>query len=775
VKVFVNGEEKESASVRAIDGGPASFWRQHPYKGTFNDIKIDIPLEEGTHIIRVQTSENAAGLTGFDEVAITLSKEVKASGGGGGSGTSVINIYMPQEITDTSVDTVQYYLGKRDPLPKDPVFRELPNEPASSVFHGNIEKIDATLTITKFVGLTDKKDTLTAELSYIIEGESIKIFTADFTETKKDSNIFRTEIDLQKSAGITIEEEWIMEKIVNGDGSGEGSYYPYNIRVRGLKSSDAYIFRHEGKNYKMEEHDGWYYLKGKSLAHHCISDHPEFNKTRCVGSDSDGALYVKEDNRKANIKYELVKDDSVIAMKEDSKPYVHIISNFDNSDLEEHSTEFEGFKWPTDNGFDFESDWPYYLKGNKLYLAVNDDYTERQKDASGKWIKDNLMLGNEHHIVENDISLQDGVLIIGKANGTEKAKLKWTNRKEVLIWWKIPGQGHFTVAPDNYELDMKDTDDVIIPLKIEGLSAFDGFVSFSVSWDDMEGAIERKLNLKVFPTFRMVACQGRIKDELNDPIGRMQTFLTKTLAPKIQQVSPKGIFELKTIVASKDNVTECAKNRYPDEDRFPKYWNLLFLYAHGKDPVYVPLDPQSGYVFPEYMSDVEPQDPTEALLTDEAKQTFIQSFLSRPLPQRAPNSLRWRGDKVQQVDTNNLDDLKKAIEIQEKVDALPLLPKYKGYRLLSYLDFENKDDKKRLVFPRQLFSPTVQVLVFSCWDWWYAGPGKASQTGCVTISKLQGKITVNCDGPGSPFELWGHFCNPSINAYIVSKFYERLK
>ena len=56
------------------DDGPGAFCRQHPYRGVFGPITVSIPLEEGTHIIRVETTPNAAGNTGFDELAVTLEK-----------------------------------------------------------------------------------------------------------------------------------------------------------------------------------------------------------------------------------------------------------------------------------------------------------------------------------------------------------------------------------------------------------------------------------------------------------------------------------------------------------------------------------------------------------------------------------------------------------------------------------------------------------------------------------------------------------------------------
>lgn len=43
----------EAIAVGGQDNGPGAFWRQHPYRGTLGPIAVSIPIEEGTHIIRV--------------------------------------------------------------------------------------------------------------------------------------------------------------------------------------------------------------------------------------------------------------------------------------------------------------------------------------------------------------------------------------------------------------------------------------------------------------------------------------------------------------------------------------------------------------------------------------------------------------------------------------------------------------------------------------------------------------------------------------------------
>jgi len=76
VQVYVDGEESGGArSLIAEADGEPSFWRQHPYKGTVaQPVSVEIPLEEGMHVVRIETSENAAGNTGYAEAAVTLGR-----------------------------------------------------------------------------------------------------------------------------------------------------------------------------------------------------------------------------------------------------------------------------------------------------------------------------------------------------------------------------------------------------------------------------------------------------------------------------------------------------------------------------------------------------------------------------------------------------------------------------------------------------------------------------------------------------------------------------
>ena len=65
VEVYVNDVlYEEAVAVDGQDDGPGTFWRQHPYKGVFGPITVSIPLEEGPHIIRVETTPTPRGIKG---------------------------------------------------------------------------------------------------------------------------------------------------------------------------------------------------------------------------------------------------------------------------------------------------------------------------------------------------------------------------------------------------------------------------------------------------------------------------------------------------------------------------------------------------------------------------------------------------------------------------------------------------------------------------------------------------------------------------------------
>lgn len=171
---------------------------------------------------------------------------------------------METVISDTSCDTVTYYFGKRKPLEEDPEFSENEDEEDSSEFHGELNGLEALITISEFSGLDDEvKDTLTAEVPFTYLG-IVGTRTLDFTETGRKSKIFRARIVYGGTPPVT-HDEWSVKKVKNLAGAPEGNYNPICIRVKGIANPDDYVIELEGQQFQLEEFDGNYYLKGGSL------------------------------------------------------------------------------------------------------------------------------------------------------------------------------------------------------------------------------------------------------------------------------------------------------------------------------------------------------------------------------------------------------------------------------------------------------------------------------------------------------------------------------
>jgi len=261
VAITVNGSDHGTASVRAVAGGAASFWRQHPYKGEFDDINLMLPVEdlgEGTHTVRVTTSENTAGLTGFAEFAFTLAKET-TGGGGGGSTSMTVNIHLPVEPKPKVADQLQYYFGVRDPLEDDPWFAERPKQPASLVFHGELDGLPAQIRILgRPPRLTPNIDSFNARAPVVVNDE-IRLFTGQFTETGPETNLFRYTITIPAPPP---RERWIVKEVRAPRNSAIGSYFPNTLRVKGLPSTEGFALKIHDIRADLKEHDGWMYPKG---------------------------------------------------------------------------------------------------------------------------------------------------------------------------------------------------------------------------------------------------------------------------------------------------------------------------------------------------------------------------------------------------------------------------------------------------------------------------------------------------------------------------------
>ena len=285
-----------------------------------------------------------------------------------------MNIHMPVEITDSTVDTLNYYFGVRDPLEDDPWFAERPKQPASLDFQGELEDLPAQVQILgQPPRLTQGIDAFSARVPIVVQGE-IRTFTGVFTETTPTSNLFRLTLTFT-IPNPPPKEQWSVKDIINREGSGKGTYYPYNVRVKGIPDPENFLFEYDGTRYELEEYEGWFYLKGGSSGNRNQSHDPDdTGKARDIGTDSEGKLNRKLKAKDIPTGYKFIAREgfAAFAKKDVGNPYLAIISNCDNSSMVE-TIEIDGVKWPKKSAFDYEQDLKYNLDGNTVLVAVNDD------------------------------------------------------------------------------------------------------------------------------------------------------------------------------------------------------------------------------------------------------------------------------------------------------------------------------------------------------------------------------------------------------------------
>jgi len=412
--------------------------------------------------------------------------------------------------------------------------------------------------------------------------------------------------------------------------------------------------------------------------------------------------------------------------------------------------------WPKASPFDESpSERNYQKDGYPVLVAVNDDYTEKQK-KSGEWVKDNIA-GDADGIVELDKSLQNGKLYV--PIDIADSRLKWQFTENIKVWWKLPGADDWTEIPKEDGTEFKKFTDGMIPLKLEGITK--GSARLEVTFIIGKIEIKDSFNYKVLPTVRMVACYGKF-EKVHDPIKSMVSYLNKELKPIVKKVAPKGRFELRVKKASRKLVVLCAKNQYPHRNpqyRYPHYWTHFFLFAHGGKPVYTSLNP-----FCEKYEDRAPKNPEDILKNGVAVAKYNDN--TDLLGDTSNGGLP---SVIQQLGTNKINELREAIKLRKELDSLPLKPEYKQtHGLVSYLSFNRGG-----FWPRELlgiYDPNLTILELSCWNWWAGGKGKTRGIDCVTVGERGKQVKVFMDGAGTPFPLYSHFVCPETQKHILNWF-----
>jgi hypothetical protein len=266
VQLYVNGETTGGAvTVNRSSAGSPSLWKQHPYKGQFSPISVTLPISSGSQTIRLQTSANAAGNSGYAEATVTFVETALPGGSPGGGATATANVYLPDNPSPTVADSLKFFYGLRDPLPDDPVFTERTGEENSLVFHKIVDGVQGTVSLSNFAGLTSGVDSLTANVTYSYADGYVAQFNATFLETGPATNLFRAVFSVG-GGGAGQPQTTFAVGGIRIRAQGPGSYTPTTIRLRGLqKPADQYVVKLEGTYLDLAEAQGWYYLLGDSI------------------------------------------------------------------------------------------------------------------------------------------------------------------------------------------------------------------------------------------------------------------------------------------------------------------------------------------------------------------------------------------------------------------------------------------------------------------------------------------------------------------------------
>jgi len=271
VQVYVDGSPVGAAQpVHRVAADTSSFWKQHPYKGEFDPITVTVPISEGTRVIRVQTSENVAGNTGYDEVTVSFFLQTVPGGTVGGGTTVTANIYFPADPTPEVSDSIQYYYGERDPETDDAVLSEDIEEPASLVFSGAFGETHTTISVGDLVG-----DTFTGTIEYSYANGYKTVLAVQFTETGPDTDLYRGTFSVGGGEAGQQQTVW-MARVGNEAGSGAGTYVPLNMQVKVADDIADYRVALDEIDLEceLEAHDGYCYLKGASITHIIVTRDP---------------------------------------------------------------------------------------------------------------------------------------------------------------------------------------------------------------------------------------------------------------------------------------------------------------------------------------------------------------------------------------------------------------------------------------------------------------------------------------------------------------------
>ena len=222
VRVLINDEEHIAPTALAAgDGGASTFWRRHPFRGVFNELQVSLPAR-GSHIVTVETAENAAGRKGWQSLAFNFHSAAEEFFGGT---NFMANIHIATNLTNTVADTIQFFHGDGEPYEDDPWLVE--TGAATLVFTGRLDEVGIKVSIGNFSGLSTNVDSFVAELRYNISTNCQPVYSNLFVETSATSGLFRS------ISAFTVGRDDLTVGVMALGGTLPGTCVPTVERVKG--------------------------------------------------------------------------------------------------------------------------------------------------------------------------------------------------------------------------------------------------------------------------------------------------------------------------------------------------------------------------------------------------------------------------------------------------------------------------------------------------------------------------------------------------------------
>lgn len=364
LKIYVNGEEQpETTSITRETDGEATEWRQHPYKGKIQPITVSFAAQ-GVVTVRVETSPNLAGQTGYDEIQFQFDKQ--ATGGvPQGGGTLNYHIKLNGAFSETNIDTIEV---KNNVSSSYVLLTE--TEANSMVFSSGQGPLKVIINQTP--NITSQVDNLSCAV--LDAGAGALGFStggsgATCIETAGNSLEFEYS-QLVSPIRVGINYSYSLAEVINVELPRTGGNHPFTWRFASMGDPEEFKTKLSNSTFETISQDGWFLPKSsddKNIIAYLIRNAEETNPSLKI-------LYYDATNENLIQK--------TITNPQDDLLLKIIIAEEEYDSIQLRAGELE---WRTPNGQPVED--LFFLPAQTLVDYINGDTTIQIEDDSSQILR----------------------------------------------------------------------------------------------------------------------------------------------------------------------------------------------------------------------------------------------------------------------------------------------------------------------------------------------------------------------------------------------------